>query len=106
MGTPRFLSNPVGWLPLAYLAVFVIALLVVLAFSMLVPSKSKFLAAWLLLLSLPWSDLVLSRLAPGPLALWCGVLAGFALNSVILWCASLAVRWVIRALASLGRAHP
>lgn len=101
---PRFLASPVRWLPAAYLGLCAAALLVVFALTILVPARSKYIAVWLLVLSLPWSDYVLSRAGAKPWTLWSGVLAGFALNAAVLLCAGLGVRWLIRALGR--RADP
>lgn len=99
MRAPRFLASPVCWLPAAYLGLCAAALLVVLSLTVLVPARSKFIALWLLVLSLPWSDYVLSGAGATPWTLWGGVLAGIALNAAVLLCAGLAARWLIRALA-------
>ncbi len=84
----RLRSRPSLWLAALYLGVCTLATLIVVGMMIFAPAQSKFLAVWLLLLSLPWSDWVLSAVGPQPLALWGGVLAGYVLNAAALWGAS------------------
>ena len=99
MSLVRSLARGIRLLAVIYLGACLAASAVVLTMAVLVPAQSKYLGVWLLMISVPWSDLAMSRLGPSLSALWFGTLGGFFLNAGSIWLVGRLVQWGAQASA-------